>query len=279
MSGKSIWTTLLMSALPLLAQAPSIAEGGVLNGASFTKGQAVAAGALVSVFGSNLASRLALADSIPLSNSLGDVSVTFNGVPAPMVAVVPGGTGAADQINLQVPWNALSQGTVSGPAAVVVTRGVPPNSTASQPSSVQIGQFGPGIFSVQYGVGIAIAINADGSLAAAQNAVPGIATRPAKIGDRTGLMILGTGLGAVDPPGQTGRDSLDALRRATTTPIVLVGGVPATVLFAGMSPQFPGVNQINIVVPRGAQPGDAVPLQIQLGDITTTDKVTIAIVN
>jgi uncharacterized protein (TIGR03437 family) len=273
MSGKSIWTTLLVSALPLLAQAPSIADGGVLNGASFAKGQVVAAGSLVSIFGSNLASRLALADSIPLSNSLGDVSVTFNNVPAPLVAVVPGGTGAVDQINAQVPWNALSQGTVSGPASVVVTR----SGTASQPLTIQIGQFGPGIFSVQFGVGIAIAINADSSLAAPPNAVPGIATHPAKIGDPAGLMILGTGLGIVDPPGQTGRSSLDALRTATTTPIVLVGGVPAKVLFAGMSPEFPGVNQINIVVPDGAPPGDAVPLQIQLGDITTTDKVTIAI--
>jgi len=57
---------LVCAALPSLlsAQVPSVADGGVLNAASFVRGQAVAQGSLISIFGSNLASRLAQADSV-----------------------------------------------------------------------------------------------------------------------------------------------------------------------------------------------------------------------
>jgi uncharacterized protein (TIGR03437 family) len=60
-------------------------------------------------------------------------------------------------------------------------------------------------------------------------------------------------------------------------PVVLIGGVQAQVAFSGLSPEFPGVNQINVVVPQGVTPGNAVPLQLQVGGITSTDQVTIAI--
>lgn len=264
---------LSVSMLAALAQDPAIVDGGVLNGASFAKGQPLAAGSLISIFGSNFATALALADTIPLSNSLGGVTVTFNGVPSPLIAVIPGGSGGLDQINAQLPWGVLPQGTTAGTADAVVTRG----SVSSKPSTVQIAPFSPGIFSVSFGVGIAIAINPDGSLAAPLNSIPGIATRPAVIGDPGGLMILATGLGVVDPPAVDGQSSLDKLRTATTTPTVLLGGVATQVIFAGMSPQFPGVNQINIVIPSTVEPGDSVPLQIRLGSATTTDQVRIAV--
>ena len=77
----------------------------------------------------------------------------------------------------------------SGAAQIVVTR----NGTASAAQSFQVGQFSPGIFSVQFGVGQAIAINLDGSLAAPSGSIPGLATHPAKAGDT--IIILATGLG------------------------------------------------------------------------------------
>jgi len=76
-----------------------------------------------------------------------------------------------------------------------------------------------------------------------------------------------------DQPGSAS----DGLRSTNTSPQVPIGGVPAQVLFSGLSPQFVGVNQINVVVPQGTATGDAVPLQIQIGGITTSDKVTIAL--
>jgi uncharacterized protein (TIGR03437 family) len=252
---------LATAAVSAYAQTPAVSSGGVSNAANGLG--TVTPGSLVSIYGSELAGGLAQADTIPLATSMSDVSVTFNGVPAPLLFVSGG------QINAQLPWNVLSSGTV-GTASVVVTR----NNQASAPQSLQVGPFSPGIFAIG---NIAVAINSDGSIAAPAGSIPGIATKPAKIGDPGGLVILCTGLGAVDPPAVNGADSLDALRTATTTPTVLIGGKAATVVFAGMSPQFVGVNQINVAVPSGTPTGDAVSLQLSLGGMTTTATVTIAV--
>ena len=252
---------LATAAVSAYAQTPAVSSGGVSNAANGLG--TVTPGSLVSIYGSELAGGLAQADTIPLATSMSDVSVTFNGVPAPLLFVSGG------QINAQLPWNVLSSGTV-GTASVVVTR----NNQASAPQSLQVGPFSPGIYAIG---NIAVAINSDGSIAAPAGSIPGIATKPAKIGDPGGLVILCTGLGAVDPPAVNGADSLDALRTATTTPTVLIGGKAATVVFAGMSPQFVGVNQINVAVPSGTPTGDAVSLQLSLGGMTTTATVTIAV--
>jgi uncharacterized protein (TIGR03437 family) len=252
---------LAAAAASAYAQTPAVSTGGVANAANFIS--PVAPGSLVSIFGSELAGGLAQADTIPLATTMSNVSVTFNGVPAPLLFVSGG------QINAQLPWNVLSSGTV-GTATVVVTR----NNQASPPQSLQVGPFSPGIFALG---NIAVAINPDGSIAAPAGAIPGIPTKPAMIGDPGGLVILCTGLGAVDPPAVDGADSLDALRTATTTPTVLIGGKAAQVVFAGLSPQFVGVNQINVSIPTGTPTGDAVSLQISQGGVTTTATVTIAV--
>jgi uncharacterized protein (TIGR03437 family) len=252
----------------LHAQVPSVADGGVLNAASFAQGQAVTQGSLVSIFGSNLASRLAQADSIPLSTSLADVTVTFNGIPAPILFVSPDPSG---QINAQVPWETMGGGVGSGTATVVVRRG----NVSSEPRQIPIAPVSPGIFTTQFGVGPAIAINGDGTLAAPENSIPGLRTRPARIGEV--IVVLATGLGQVDPPGRTANASVDALRRTMATPTVLIGGREATVHFSGLAPEFVGVNQLNVGIPQGVQPGNAVPIQLRMGSITTSDRVTIAI--
>jgi uncharacterized protein (TIGR03437 family) len=58
---------------------------------------------------------------------------------------------------------------------------------------------------------------------------------------------------------------------------VLIGGVPAQVQFSGLSPQFVALNQINVQVPNGVTPSGAVPIQIKIGGVTTSNKVTIAV--
>jgi uncharacterized protein (TIGR03437 family) len=246
------------------AQDPSVAAGGVLNAASFDKAMPVTPGSLISIFGSNLAATTATADSIPLSTVLGGVNVKVNGVDAPLNGVFH--TANGDQINAQLPWN-----VEPGSAQVVVTR----NGVPGQAQSFQVGQFSPGIFSVQFGVGQAIAINLDGSLAAPAGSIPGLATHPAKAGDT--VIILATGLGPVTPAVNSGANSTDTLRTTTTTPTVLVGGVSAPVAFSGLSPQFVGVNQVNITIPSGVTPGNLVPLQISMGGMTSTSAVTMAI--
>ena len=251
-----------------MAQTPSIADGGVLNGASFVKGQAITIGSLVSIFGSNLASGMAGADTIPLSTSLGGVSVQFvNGntnLPAPMLFVV------GSQVNAQVPWNLVPPNTTQNVNVVVTNNGV-----ASAPAQVTVGSFSPGIFTAGPPDFRAIAQNVDGTLAQPPGSIAGLTTHPVKVGDA--LIIYATGLGPVDnAPSDGGIPPAGTLVNTLTKPTVLVGGVSANVLFSGLQPQFVGVNQVNIVIPN-VPDGDKVPLQLQMGGITSPDSVTIAV--
>ncbi len=265
MTGRRVACLLLAGVSAALAQTPVVTDNGVVNAASFAGGQPVAPGSLVSIFGSELAAGLVQADSIPLGTQLGNVSVTFNNIAAPLLFVSNG------QINAQLPWDVLPAGTTSGTVNVAVTRG----GATSQAKPVQVGPLSPGIFAVNFGTGPAIAINLDGTLAAAAGSVPGLTTHPAQRGDI--VIILATGLGAVDAPVPNGQIPGSQLRRTITVPTVLFGGAPATeVDFSGLSPQFVGVNQINVRIPANAPTG-TVPLQLQEGGITTTDRVTIAI--
>jgi uncharacterized protein (TIGR03437 family) len=249
----------------LPAQVPQVAAGGVVDAASFAKGQAVAPGSLVSIFGSNLSSALATGDTLPLSTALNGTSVMFNGILAGLDFVSGG------QINAQLPWNVLPQGT-SGTINVVVntSRG------SSAPMPVQVAPYSPGIYSIPPGAGYAIAINADGSIAAPAGAIAGFPTHPAKVGDA--LVVYANGLGPVDIAVANGAASLDRLRHTVSTPVVLIGGKSAQVVFSGLTPQFPGVNQLNVVVPS-VPIGNSVAIQVQEGGITSSDKVVIAIGN
>jgi len=270
---KPVLTAILIfaGAVTAFAQTPVVASGGVLNAASFALNQGVAPGSLVSIFGTNLATSLAAADTIPLSLSLGNVSVTFDNIPAPMLFVNHDPVNG-DQINAQLPYE-----VTPGNAQVVVTRG----GNASAPSPLNVISAEPGIFAVNFGVGQAIAYgNSDGQLAAAPGAVAGLTTHPAAIGDPSTLAILATGLGAVSPPVTTGSAVTDGqIHRTVVNPTVMVGGVQAQLVFSGAQPQFPGVYQINIIIAPGTPTGDKIPLQIVMNGITTTDQVTIAVTN
>lgn len=275
---QTVWVDNLLVATQKMeppTQTPVVQSGGVVNAASFAPGGAVAPGSLVSIFGTDLAATAGLSDSIPLATSLKGVTVTFNGIPAPLLGVFPDTPGRTfSQVNAQVPWNVLSAGTPSGTANVVVTV----NGLSSVPAPVQVNQFSPGIFSFQYGVGQAAATTADGTaLVAPAGAITGALSRPARIGEL--ITVYGTGLGSVDFTPENGDVPRGQLAHTLTTATVLIGNVPAKVHFSGLAPCCVGLNQLDLQVPQGAPTGDAVPLQLQLGGITTTDKVTIAVRN
>lgn len=244
-----------------------------MNGASFERGQQITAGSLVTIFGSALASRVAQADSIPLATALGGVSVNFvtasGTFPGHLLYVQNDDPSKqqTSQINVQVPWEAVPAGTTATVNVVVVRDGV-----SSPPTPVTIGPYSPGVFASG---GRAIAVNQDGTLAWPPGAVAGLTTHPARVGDP--LIVYATGLGQLDSPVASGQNSVDKLRRTVVTPMVMVGGMSAPVQFAGLSPQFVGVNQLNITVPTAAAAGDAVSLQVQVGGITSPDRSTIAV--
>jgi uncharacterized protein (TIGR03437 family) len=270
MKSLSFLSAVLFGATACLAQTPTVVSGGVINGASFAKGQAVSPGSLVSIFGTGLVSKLATADTIPLSNSLGGVTVTFADLPAaPILAVVPGVPGTSDdQINAQLPWE-IGSGT--GVVNVMVTT---PNGT-SAPVAVSFAPSMPGIFSSAAGGQLyAIAVNNSDSSLVWPQGLAASGSHPAKAGDV--LIIYATGLGKVDhQPADGGVPSV--LSKTLVTPSVLFGGVEGVVQFSGLAPQFVGVNQLNVQVPTGVAPGSAVPLQIKVNGVTSTNQVVVAL--
>ncbi|MDR3703488.1 MAG: hypothetical protein P4L56_27815 [Candidatus Sulfopaludibacter sp.] len=256
--------------LSAFAQTPVVVAGGVLNAASSDKtGLPLAPGSLVSIYGTNLVSASASAGSIPLPYNLSDASVTFNGVNAPMLGTAHGPS--YDQLNVQIPWEAVAftPPATNGTVRMVVTR----NGAQSDPFTIAVTTASPGIFTTGSGPGQAIAYgNSDGIISGPVSAV----SHPIKIGDA--LVILATGLGPVDQTVASGNvPASGVLARTLTTPIVLVGNVPGLVVFSGLSPQFVGVYQINIVIAAGTPTGNTVPLQILMNGITTRNDATIAV--
>jgi uncharacterized protein (TIGR03437 family) len=189
----------------------------------------------------------------------------FNDVPAPLHFV------SAGQINAQLPWNTLPSGTLSGNANIVVRR----EAVSSAPATVAVGPFSPGIYRFLPGAQAVVFNAVTGIVAQPADSIPGLTTRPAARGDI--LTILGSGLGAVDAPIQNGANSVDQLRRVTTVPVVMIGGLTAPVTFAGLAPQFVGVYQVNVEVSQTIATGNALPVQWQVGGVTSPDTATIAV--
>ncbi|MBZ5611420.1 MAG: hypothetical protein LAP38_24420 [Acidobacteriia bacterium] len=258
-----------------VAQTPTIRDtNSVLNGASFNT--PVAPGALLSIFGSNLASTLASSDTVPLSTSIAGVSVQFvqgsQTYVAPLQFIYQGDPtqNIPAQINAQLPWEI----TPDGPSVSVT---VTANGATSAPATVPVGRFGPGVFSSN---GLAIAVNnADGALAWAAGSVPGLTTHGAKAGDVVILYV--TGLGPVDTPIADGTAPVyldNLLRNTNDSPGVFVGGKQAQLVYSVLSPQFPGVYQLAFIVPSGAPVGDKVSLQIAIGGVVSPNNTTMSVV-
>jgi uncharacterized protein (TIGR03437 family) len=181
----------------------------------------VAPGSLISIFGSNLG---------------GDgVNVEVNGVPIPLVFV------SAGQINAQLPYE-----TGTGTATAVVITGAGRSAAAAFPVAASaVGAFGYPASSR------AIAVNQDGSL----NAPESPAAR------NTVLVFYVTGIGAVAPAVPTGQPApLDKISFASAQVTATIGGAAATVQFAGLTPSFIGLGQLNVLVPAESATGDAVPV-------------------
>ncbi len=212
------------------ADPPSFVEAGVVSGASFVAG-GVIPGEIATIFGSNLtsASGINLASSLPLPTSIDDVSVTVNGIPAPLFAV--DNVNGQQQINFQVPWKtqfiAKIQVTNRGAASPVVLVPVP----VSQPAVFSYSAGGE-VFGAILHSNFHLADTAD----------------PAKAGET--VLIYCTGLAYVAGPLPT--DGVAATGQPTMLmPVVTIGGSDAPVSFSGLAPGYVGLYQINAQVPAG----------------------------
>lgn len=228
---------------------------GVVNAASFAPTTApIAPGTLVSIFGSNLAASTAQAADVPLPTTLAGVSVSINGIPAPLFFVSP------EQINVQTPFG------VSGAEAVVRVNN---EGELSNEASVPLAKTSPAIFSVDLsGFGPGTFTHADFSPITEQD--------PALLGET--IIVFLTGLGEVAPaypdgaPGPT-----DPLSLVTDPNLqVLFGSEAGEIQFAGAAPDFVGLYQINVTTPLTGFTGAAVPVSIATSD-SFSDMTDIAL--
>ena len=244
----------------ITAGPPTINFGGIVNAAS-SAGLPLAAGAIASVFGTNFSASAASASSLPLPTTLGGVSLAINGVAAPLFAVTP------QQINFQIPWEMLGQSQ----ATIVVTV----NGVASNPATINLSTFSPGIFTLnQQGSGQgAILIGGTPILAAPVGTTS--TSRPARRGEF--VTIFCTGLGPVTNSPATGAAPPTVPQSLTTAnPVVTVGGSPAAVSYSGLAPTFVGLYQVNIQIPQDAPTGDAVSVALVIGGVPS-NPVTLAV--
>jgi uncharacterized protein (TIGR03437 family) len=219
---------------------PQINSGGIVihAGTSAT----VSPGSIVDIYGTGLAETGVNAPSgQALPTTLGGVQVMVNGRNAPLIYVGP------LQIVFQMPYE-----TALGNASVVVVN----NDVASAAAPVAVQQAAP--FILTYGSNRAVVVNQDGSVNASGN------------GDKADDVLVAylIGSGPLDNPIATGADaSSSPLSREKQMTTVSVGGANATVQFAGMTPGFAGLMQVNFVIPNLA-PGDY-PMQISIGTVSS----------
>jgi uncharacterized protein (TIGR03437 family) len=195
------------AAVPVLAS--------VVNAASFESG--VAAGAIGTILGSNLAGGQTAAASGVWPGSLSGVNVLVNGAAVPLLYV------SDAQINFYLPVE-----TPLGDTAIVVV--TPSGTRASATAKILAVQ--PGIF--------------PGAIVHAGTAVSAVTT-PVRAGHF--IEIYCTGLGPTQ--------KVEGLDSTVGTPTVFFGGIPVKPSYSGLAPGYTGLYQLNVQVPEGLGSGMA----------------------
>jgi uncharacterized protein (TIGR03437 family) len=133
------------------------------------------------------------------------------------------------------------------------------NTLGSHTINVLVEAAAPSIFTQDAsGTGAAAALNAGSVLVTPSS--------PLHRGDYVELFL--TGLGAT-----TARNSLDY---ANQVPTVMISGQDCPVTYAGRAPGYPGLDQINCVVPSGLSADDSASLTVTSG-VRTSNIVTVAV--
>jgi uncharacterized protein (TIGR03437 family) len=265
-------TVIPVSFQVVAAGAPTVFYHGVVDDAVFGgNGFTVTPGDVIALFGQELSfAAPAVGPQPPLAATLGGASVYVNGEQAPLYFSSYG------QINFQMPVD-----TAMGTALVQVIA----NNQTSNAVSVNVASRAPRLL-VLYGTGGYGAI-VDASQGNGYNAlpmpssitIPNFITQPAKRGDV--LTIYAIGLGPTNPSVATGQPApaAEPLARLTVTPTVnfavnllglqvQVSVPPALVAYAGLSPYYAGLYQVNVAIPQSC-PSGAVQVSLAFPDSTS----------
>jgi len=259
------------------AGAPTVFYEGVVDDAVFGgSGFTVTPGDVIALFGQELSFAAPVSGpNPPLATQLGGASVFVNGEQAPLYFSSYG------QINFQMPTD-----TPAGTALVQVET----NGQTSNTVSVNVAARAPRLL-LLYGTGgygaIEDATQGYSLPMPSTITIPNFVTQPASRGDV--LTIYAIGLGPTSPPVVAGQPApaTEPLARLMSTPTVVFGvnreGLvvqvkvpPASVLYAGLSPNYAGLYQINVAVPE-ACPTGAVQVSLTFPDSTVSNAVNIQV--
>lgn len=247
---------------------PSIRTGGVVSASAFGDFSAAAPGSWIEIYGTNLA-----------NTTRGWAGTDFNGSNAPTslsgTSVMVGGQSAfvdyvsPIQVNAQVPSN-----VATGMQPVIVT--TPSGATAS--STIMVNQTEPGLLApptflvgqTQY----VAALFSDGvTYVMPPGVISGITSKAAQPGQT--IMMYGVGFGSVLPPIPAGQ-IVQGINMLTTQFQIEIGGMPATISYAGLAPGYVGLYQFNVVVPN-VTPSNTVPVTFTLGGVSGTQTLYTAV--
>jgi uncharacterized protein (TIGR03437 family) len=238
------------------ATVPLVAPGAVLNGASFVANAPVAPGSLITIFGSRLADEQVTATSSSLKTELGGSEVVLGGKPLPLLYASDG------QLNAQLPYDL----TVNSQQHLLVRR----RAALSVPEFITVAAAQPAVFTQdQSGRGAGVIVKGTDN-------TPITPANPVRAGDT--VVIYCTGLGTVSPavpPGEAA--AVNGPLSRTTNPVsVTIGDRQARVDYAGLTPGYTGLYQVNAVVPQGVPVGEAVAVVLSVAGQTSLP-VTMAV--
>jgi uncharacterized protein (TIGR03437 family) len=239
--------------------APKITPAGIVP--VYSTATTIQPGSWVSIFGSGLASATTTwSGNFP--ETLGNTSVTIDSKPAYLWFVSP------KQINLQAPDD-----TATGTVNVVVT-----TEAGSTTSTVTLGQYAPSfsLYNTKYVAAIVPTPGQPGNSGNGYDYIgPGgnglaFTSRPVKPGET--VLLYGVGFGPTTLPVPAGA-AFSGAAPVPVLPMVTIGGVQATVSFAGIVEA--GLYQLNVVVPSAASGDQA--LLATIGGVTTPANVLITL--
>ena len=131
--------------------------------------------------------------------------------------------------------------------------------------------YAPAFFTFDSGKYVA-AEHSNYSLLGAAGLIPGVTTTPAQPDEI--ILMYGTGFGPTDPASPTDQLVATAAPLPANSVTVTIGGVAATVQFAGLVES--GLYQFNVTVPPGLPSGDAAVLAT-IGGVQSQSGVSITI--
>ncbi|MEK7409400.1 MAG: S8 family serine peptidase [Acidobacteriota bacterium] len=238
---------------------PSIAQNGVVNGASFQPG--ISQGSWGTIRGRNFGSttRIWRPEEIVngrLPTQLDGVSVNVNGKPAYVYFISP------EQINVQAPSDE-SLGDV--PVEVVV------NGVRSDPVMARLQKFSPGFF-LWIGKYV-VATDPSFNWRVKPGTFAGVNTTAAKPGDV--IILWGTGFGLTSPQIPAGQ-TVDKPTTLVEPVRVTIGGLTAEYLGGALSPGSAGLYQIAVRVPEAAPNGD-LPVVAEVGGFRSQDNAFLTV--